>query len=135
MAIYCMQCGKELPDDANFCLKCGKPIGNAVKPAPQSEQQWEYCEIVCEHSGFFGGKSYFLAKAIGAKGVYEAGRSTTPFGIYPSGPDGGYSPAGTGGKYQSALDEVLAALSAKGWQPVGRDTEYWWKYKFRRLVK
>lgn len=26
MAIYCMQCGKELPDDANFCLKCGKPL-------------------------------------------------------------------------------------------------------------
>ena len=26
MTIYCMQCGKELLEDANFCLKCGKPL-------------------------------------------------------------------------------------------------------------
>jgi predicted amidophosphoribosyltransferase len=37
MAIYCIQCGKELPDDANFCLKCGKPVGNAARPTPRPE--------------------------------------------------------------------------------------------------
>src|SRR5437868_5322663 len=32
--MYCMNCGKELPDDANFCLRCGKPTANK----PSSEQ-------------------------------------------------------------------------------------------------
>lgn len=37
MAIYWMQCGKELPDDAHFCLTYGKPGGNAARPPTQPE--------------------------------------------------------------------------------------------------
>ena len=29
--MFCMKCGQQLPDDANFCFHCGAPVGN--KPA------------------------------------------------------------------------------------------------------
>jgi WD40 repeat protein len=35
MAIYCMKCGKELPDDAAFCIRCGNPQ-SAASAAPQA---------------------------------------------------------------------------------------------------
>lgn len=42
MAIYCMQCGKELPDDAKFCLKCGKPLTSTEAGDPQiPDNPWE----------------------------------------------------------------------------------------------
>jgi ankyrin repeat protein len=36
MALFCSACGTQLPDEAVFCFKCGKPLGT---PAPLS--QWE----------------------------------------------------------------------------------------------
>lgn len=45
--MHCMKCGTQLPQDANFCYKCGTFVGktdsNPVK------EQWEYCEI-CHNS-------------------------------------------------------------------------------------
>src|SRR2546425_693116 len=85
MTIYCMQCGKELPDDANFCLKCGKPLKDTVTVIPQAQaaSPWEYCEIVCKETGFLGSKSYFAAQAVGSKGRYEAARSTKTIRTVP----------------------------------------------------
>jgi zinc-ribbon domain len=79
MATYCIKCGTSLPDDAIFCLKCGNPLASA-HPATQTEPQWEYCEVICkEAGGFWGNKSYFWGKAVGASGIYEVARSTIPF--------------------------------------------------------
>src|SRR5579885_2175605 len=87
MAIYCPKCGKELPDDAQFCMKCGKSLQEPPKSTTQPEHQWEYCEIVYDredwkpHFSFWGGdylypSTYsFWAKAVGTKGVYNAGSS------------------------------------------------------------
>jgi len=32
--MFCMNCGTQLPDDAKFCLKCGKQMGAIAQPAP-----------------------------------------------------------------------------------------------------
>lgn len=44
MAIYCIQCGTSLPDDAVFCLKCGKQVkgGSASQAASSSGENELY---------------------------------------------------------------------------------------------
>jgi hypothetical protein len=32
----CSRCGENLPDDAKFCLKCGKPVSSPAKQPPKS---------------------------------------------------------------------------------------------------
>jgi hypothetical protein len=39
--IYCPKCGKELPDDAAFCDRCGHKMGEPVPPTPPFEGRWE----------------------------------------------------------------------------------------------
>ena len=39
--IYCPKCGKELPDDATFCDRCGHKMGEPVPPTPPFEGRWE----------------------------------------------------------------------------------------------
>ena len=36
--ITCKQCGKELPDEARFCLQCGAPVETAVETTAEREQ-------------------------------------------------------------------------------------------------
>ena len=31
--MFCMNCGKALPDGAKFCMYCGTPLGAAAAPA------------------------------------------------------------------------------------------------------
>lgn len=43
--MFCAKCGKELPDDAQFCIKCGHPLSATVlptspAPAPKREVKW-----------------------------------------------------------------------------------------------
>ncbi len=42
MAIYCSQCGKQHPDDANFCMGCGKPFKAGTQ---SSSMRWEYKDL------------------------------------------------------------------------------------------
>ena len=143
MAIYCMQCGKELPDDANFCLKCGKPVKDAVTVTSQAQaaQRWEYCEILCKEAGFLGSKSYFAAQAVSSKGRYEAARSTKKLRTTPvsfTGSSTGYAPdidsIGSKPLAEAALDEIMSKLSADGWELTGQKG-MWWEHKYRRLER
>src|SRR5258706_874776 len=139
MAIFCSQLGKELPDDAEFCVKCGKPVGSAAKQAVEPQPKWEYCEVCCkrEDGGFLGFvfKAYFWAKAVGPQGTYSAARSTLTFGYEPigSGPDDAETP-GSERKARPALDELVTKLYNDGWETIGKAGHQWYKYKFRRQV-
>ena len=124
MAIFCSKCGKEHPDDANFCMKCGKPL-NPSAQAAQPEPKWEYCEVSLEPTGSFWHKYHIEGRAVGARGAYVAARSSRGFDGYPS--DNDY-------RGQVALNEVLGALAAQGWEPVGKGAK-WWNYKYRRQVR
>ena len=43
--MFCVKCGTELPDDANFCLKCGKVLKATVQAEPERQIQWEEKEF------------------------------------------------------------------------------------------
>ncbi len=61
MAVYCSQCGREHPDDANFCMMCGKAFKATSMPttSPSPLFRWEYKDLVVplnfteqNHGGF-----------------------------------------------------------------------------------
>lgn len=45
MAIYCSKCGKQHPDDANFCMGCGQPFKAGGRPSQATSNRWEYKDI------------------------------------------------------------------------------------------
>ena len=51
--MFCINCGVQLPDDARFCMKCGKaqqPVPDAPTPTP-ARGGWEYREFSVELDG------------------------------------------------------------------------------------
>jgi hypothetical protein len=120
MAIYCPQCGKDLPDDASFCIKCGKPLQGAAQSSPQAEPQWEYCTIESEKQT---GDGHLLAKAVGPKGTYTAAVS-----------QGKTSQFSSHAKREAVTNEFINALIAAGWEalPPGG---YGSGHRFRRRVR
>jgi len=125
--MFCSGCGTQLPDDANFCVKCGKP----QKPGVQTEEpKWETCEISddAESSGInrlFSVRTYYWAAAIGSKGLYNAGESET-FDA---------APRVEGRKQTSAHANLIRKLVADGWEPTGMRGENWYSDRFRRKEK
>lgn len=42
---YCCYCGKELPDDAQFCIHCGKSVSGAGTEGRAQGEQAERCSV------------------------------------------------------------------------------------------
>jgi hypothetical protein len=63
--MFCKECGNALPDDAKFCMKCGKPTGGIVVQGTtgplSSEQDAQFHEAV---------KMGLEIATRGAKGIY-----------------------------------------------------------------
>src|ERR1700738_4848225 len=126
MAVYCMQCGKELPDDANFCLKCGKPVGSTAKSAPQPELKWEYCEIVHDMPKSKRKRGWvteyfdiqFWAKGIRSTGKFDALPNEEFLGGIVEYSSSGMLPSSdspfTGEQNRKAVDALLARLIEGG---------------------
>lgn len=103
--------------------------------------QLEICEIVCKTAGFLGFKSYFVARAAGSRGTYDAARSTKLFeadnvfrlskgGATGDVPCTGYKKQEE--KAYAALNEIMTKLASDGWQLDGKSGEGWWEYTYRR---
>jgi len=124
--MYCINCGSQLSDDANYCLKCGKP----QKPNIQvDEVKWETCEIVYEEINrggvFSNSQMRFWADAIGQKGSYNAGASIS-FEQYV------YPPASDDQRALNAHRDLIKQLIADGWEATGDRGNGWWSHRFRR---
>jgi hypothetical protein len=117
--MFCMNCGKELPPDAQFYSKCGKPIGGAES---QEATRWETCEIIytLEHS-----RVKLWARAVGANGEYNAGESPTWSSMG--------APVRTSQIDRTAHKDLVDKLVRDGWQHVGTVGE-WYNDRFRRPV-
>ena len=133
--MFCAHCGTQLPDEANFCMKCGKPLR-----ADQhvDEPRYETCQIVYEifgRDGFFrNAKIRFWVKAYGPNGEYSV--AVSPEVLLGGSEDS----LPYGGKYfkiaQKAISDLTNELLKDGWEyigPYGR-SDYWQKL-FRRRAR
>jgi len=129
--MFCSNCATQLPDEADFCWKCGKPQKQAAE-----EPKWETCEVklAADQKGrmnWWNGSSryrwQFWAEAIGLKGRYNAGESE-----YLTALDDEVGPQNP--KVVKLMDSVIDKLLKDGWEPLPRG-EKWFSYRFRRRAK
>ena len=131
--MYCSACGRELPDDANYCLKCGRPQRDGVRV---DEPIYETCEIDFwdqgKPGGFFRNRTYetvYWADAMGPEGPYNAGESRAVPGPSTNGwLSGPYSD-----DHYVAWKELVTQLTSDGWESVGPGG-CWYIHRFRRRV-
>ncbi len=135
--MFCVACGTQLPDEANFCLKCGKPQKADVR-APEPAPKYETCEIKFEvvKEALFGvgdDDLRFWAEALGPQGIYNAGESPVFKGT------GGWAgPSKDQGL--SALNALLQKLGGDGWDPLvpnpqHPDPQHWYGYRLQRRIE
>ncbi len=144
--MFCVNCGTQLPDDANFCGKCGTPqkSGSRIGEGPTGTK-WETCEIVREEAvpsnwteSFTNALSAmvmnpdpnkarfvkYIAKAVGVAGVYVAGEAK---GKFDKGDRDSRSAV-------QSVETLVGKLAKDGWEPMGKG-EQWYNYKFKRPVR
>jgi hypothetical protein len=126
--MFCSNCGTQLPDEANFCWKCGKPQkqGTQVEELKQAEEtKYETCEIfyMRTHKGYTRDKGLFTVEAIGPEGKYFIARSEE-FSVA--------SDAGPSLNHQ-AHEVLVNRLVSQGWEQSDRGTN-WWNTRFRRKI-
>ena len=135
--MYCMRCGQQLPDDANFCLNCGlaqRP--DAVTAMHVAEPRWETCEIRWQkgRDHFWGGpEGRFWADAIGKDGRYTATRSESvraALGPVTIGGNQHYVPLQDAA--EEHLDAFITRLVRDGWESTGSRGDFWFSLRFRR---
>jgi hypothetical protein len=131
--MFCANCGTRLPDDASFCVKCGKPQRPGAQPL-QQQPQWERCQIEWDDlGGFLTRSARFWADAIGPKGSYNAGTSRE-FGLsFFEGHDPRPEPYDK--NHVAALTELVGKLVREGWEPSETQGPAWFSHRFQRRVK
>lgn len=120
--MFCINCGTQLPEEANFCWKCGR----SQKPGVQTEEpKWETCEIEPEQENAGLLRTMFslqtdrynyVAKAVGPKGIYMVAET------------------GFVDNHEKAVQTLVSQLVQQGWESMGKG-ERWYSYKFRRRVQ
>ena len=127
--MYCVKCGTQLPDHANFCLKCGAPQRGGVAATVPPRRVVEIRDSGIFEKGFLREKhkNVFVAVDIG------------------SGEEIPISPPFKGSYYHSAnqygeirdnfeakqpLQSLMSQLTKNGWTPEPRKGEFWYSYFF-----
>ena len=129
--MYCYNCGTELPDNAAFCYKCGRPQNPHADPA---QGRWETCEIVARwETGLITDSYHFEAEAIGPHGPYVAARSRPWKEI-------AHTPRwkvldNTNERAGGIVKELISDLIKDGWESTGERGSNWENYRFRRQVR
>ena len=136
--IYCTECGKELPDDANFCLRCGKPQSAGVAPWESDTFPWETARIrskVLKKERFSRNCTCaFVLEAIGPVWNYIS-ETSRPFEYYfgydPLAHGSGFVPVNENRTTRDAFDSFVSKIVAAGWEPVPYQGS-WYQCHFRR---
>lgn len=129
--MYCRFCGTPLPEDANFCLKCGKATHEGVQTIGR-DPIWEYCQIeqgnwAAYAVGGLNSKVWFYAEAVGPRGKYNAGesRKITYFRVDL-----------VGDRLRADAERLVQDLAQKllkdGWEQLAEQGEQWYQLRFRR---
>ncbi len=120
--MFCFNCGTQLPEDANFCFKCGKPQNVNVQG---DEPKWETCEIDAyttkQKLGYFW--QVLIARVYRPDGTHDIGRSPESLG--------GISDSKKAGQWSSEMEKKLLA---DGWEYWGTFGAKWYQKRFRRRL-
>jgi hypothetical protein len=98
--LFCCQCGTEIPNEASFCWKCGKPQKHEVQQSTNTVRQdtvpghWEYKEFIA---------------SLANSPKYKTDGVTIP----PSIPDPRYEPI-----ISSAVRQLLEQATTASWEPI-----------------
>lgn len=135
--MYCTACGAQLDPGWKFCMSCGTPVATGtaapqpiVPVQPTSEPIWETCEIYTERTKTWIPDQYwFVAKAIGPLGTYDAAHSKSFFGkadtVRPQDRN-----------FMNGLhDELVRELMNGRWEPVEPRGREWYSLRFRRRIR
>lgn|GEM_PF-2824924 len=142
--MVCLKCGKELPEDANFCLQCGAPL-HTDNGEVGTDVRYEICEIrACfvryEVSWNYRFYSQFVADAIGPNGRYTAQRSKLVDSDFKGDQTPGaevvliQSEQRRDAKVRQTFDAFVTAIILQGWEPLGQFGEHWYNVRFRRRL-
>lgn len=133
----CKNCGTQLPEDANFCLKCGRPQTDG---ATGGEPKLEVCIIdfsVEEKSGFLKPpKIKFVAQAMNPYGKYITNHSPVINGERSYEVE--FPPENNQEDYDAALQaltDLTHELEKSGWKMIGTTGKKYWQLRFRRQMK
>lgn len=136
--MYCSKCGTQLPDEANFCWKCGLPVSDVPQPTTKTDEKWDTCEIEWIASPlnpleFFGVtrtfRGKFIAKAVGQQGVYIVGETSE---LKPWTMNEGVPPPQN--DLRTAVDNLIGKLTRAGWQPTDARGTHWYGHRFKKKV-
>ena len=59
--MYCVNCGREISNNANMCPQCGEPVV-PKSPANASDKEWLPTLLLCFLGGCFGLHSFYVGK-------------------------------------------------------------------------
>ena len=128
--MYCVKCGTQLPDHANFCFKCGVPQKGGVPAAASSNRVVEIQMGYVEESGFLGKKMRHVFKAVDiGSGNVVAQSATFRADRYLD--DSSQVRYRESYEAKQILQSLMSELSRKGWSPEPRKGEFWYSYFLR----
>lgn len=121
--MFCSNCGTRLPDDANFCLKCGKAQHVGIQSP--DEAKWETCMI--ELSDPHDIRHYKIwVDVVGANGKQVIMKREYKARFFEHSAD-------TSNRLGVIIKEIVNALVEDGWESTGKRA-YWWQYTFKRPI-
>jgi hypothetical protein len=121
----CVYCGAPNFKNSNYCSNCGKVLKTGLLRKPPV---WEICNIFQETRTKVRYKitttdHRYIAKVIGPKGTYIAGKTKWVLFIYSD------------KKAHEDLDMLLKQLINIGFRPVGLYGSHFFEYQLNRQVK
>ena len=122
-SLECRRCGATLPDDANYCVRCGEGIRSEAGPGAPAAAG-EECTIVWWR-GYV--QSGFFAVATGGR---ARSAEPEPLGSSLFRSLGGGAPVPEG-RALEAHRALVERMQSEGWDPVGRGA-HWYETRFRR---
>jgi hypothetical protein len=126
--MFCTGCGQELPHDARFCLRCGKPQAEDAGGADDDEARWETARVVWLKSGLLS--QQFTAEVTAPHGTYTI---SDPQGWTFHAEEKRGGPQRSDRTAVTAHRSLVERLMREGFEPVGVG-DRWWMERFRRPV-
>ena len=136
--MQCFNCGTELPDEAGFCWKCGRPQAPTSEPDADFEVGLVDCKLVTDarqfsswlgsHDWFHGARLQFVAQASGPSGNYVAAESP----VFKA--EAEFPPPDDDPRSQRVYQKFVMDLVDQGWEMMGTQGGEWFNQRLRRRV-